>query len=267
MKNKLASVLFGLTAMTTMSQAQKYYTVDVANDALYKINVTTGVATFIGNLGTDMDGVDLAWHQGALYAKSYGSSTGNRIWQIVTTGMYAGLGLPGALLNGGGYQGAEAAGLASNGTDLYMTYSNQPPVNFYSTTFGKVNPLTGTLTPVSSIVTDADAMGYFGGKFWTVDVINSSSGYEIYKGATIPNLYVGFDTYDNSLATNPVDIEDYNASQFVAIGQTGKYVIRLNKSNGKRASFVPITGAPANAVFKGLAFEPGCGNSFYINPN
>lgn len=267
MKTKLATLSATLGVLTVSGLSQTYYTVDVTNDALYTINPTTGVAAFQGYLGTDVDGVDMAWHKGALYAKSFNTSAGTRVFQIVTTGMYSGFALPGALVNGGGYQGAEMAGLASNGTDIYVTYSNQLPVNFYSLSFGKINPWTGTITYMNNVTADADAMGYAGGKFWSVDVVAPGSGYQIYSGTFTPVTYVGGDTYDNSLATNPVDIENYSATQLVMMGQTGKNLVRIWKANGTRVVSTPITGAPSNAVFKGIAQAPGCPSWWYVNPN
>jgi hypothetical protein len=268
MNTKLAAIALGLATLSTSALAQTYYTIDVANDALYTINPTTGVATFKGNFMYDIDGVDMAWHQGALYAKTFNSVAGTRVWQVLTTGMYAGLGIGGSAINGGGYQGAEIAGLASDGTNLYVTYSNQPPTNNYSTSFGRINPLTGTITFLGSINTDADAMCYTGNQFWTMDVIAPGSGYQVYRGAAIPNVFVGGDTYDNSLATNPVDMEFYSPTQLVTVGQTGKNLVRIWRNTGKRASVVPITGAPANAVFKGIAYQPPCVSWDYLhNPN
>ena len=136
-------VLGGCLALAAVGHAQTYYTIDVTNDVLYRINVVTGVAVPVGSLGVDVDGTDMAWQQGALYAKTFGTGVGNRIYQIVTTGAFAGFAIPGGLLAGGGYQGAEAAGLASNGTALFLTYSNQAPVNFFSTNFGSVPPIRG----------------------------------------------------------------------------------------------------------------------------
>jgi hypothetical protein len=246
----------GVAALAAAGRAQTYYSIDVANDTLYTLNVLTGAATYVGALGVDVDGVDMAWHQGALYAKSFGTSNGTRIYQIVTTGMYAGYALPGAPLNGGGFQGAEAAGLASNGTSLYLTYSDQPPTNFYSTAFGKVNPITGTITFLNYISTDADAMGYTGGSFWTVDVKAPGTGYDIYKGTSSPITYVGNDTYDNTLATNPVDLEFLSATELIAVSQTGHNLVHVNRATGARGLVTPITGIPPNAFFKGIAREP-----------
>lgn len=247
-----------LVWLAALGQAQTYYTVDVTNDDLYKINVTTGVATKVGPLGIDINAADLTWHQGALYAGTNNASDVHRVLQIVTTGVFAGTALAGAPLNGGGYQGAEAGALASDGNSLYICYSNQKPVDFYSTNFGKVNPVTGTISFVSTIPTDADAMGYVGGKFWTMDVINPSSGYQLFNGTTIPNTYVGGDTYDNSLLTNPVDIENYSATLLVTVGQGGRHLVLVNKASGLRGVSTPITGIPSNAVMKGIAYDPGC---------
>lgn len=257
MRKNICSLL-AVAGFATIGNAQTYYSADVTNDVLYKINATTGVATVVGPIMADLDTVDMTWHQGALYAKSNSVNTGTRVYQLVTVGMYAGLALPGAAFNGGGYQGAEVAGLASNGTSLFMTYCNQPPVNFYSTTFGNINPLTGTLSSPQSIPTDADAMCYTGGKFWTVDVIAPGSGYQIYNGATAPNVLVGGDVYDTSLQLNPTDLEYLSSTQLIAIGQTGRFIVRLNRSNGTRISWTPITGIPNNAKMQGIAYQPPC---------
>jgi hypothetical protein len=249
-------VLGGITAFAAGAKAQTYYSIDVTNDNLYTLNVLTGAATLVGPLGVDVDGVDMAWHQGALYAKSFGTTSGTRIFQIVTTGVFAGTALPGAPINGGGYQGAEAAGLASNGTSLYLTYSDQPPTNYYSTAFGKIDPMTGTITFVSYIPTDGDAMGYTGGQFWTIDVKAPGTGYDVYRGASNPSTFVGNDTYDVTLATNPVDIEYLSATELIAVSQTGRNLVHVNRTTGARGTVTPITGIPSNGFMKGIAREP-----------
>src|SRR5688572_5750739 len=73
MLNKLKLVL-AACALSTIGNAQTYYSIDTNNDALYTVNVTSGAATFVGPLYSDLDGVDMAWHRGALYAKSFGTS-------------------------------------------------------------------------------------------------------------------------------------------------------------------------------------------------
>lgn len=256
MLNRFILACGGLAALSTLGSAQTYYSIDVTNDTVYTLNVVTGAATLVGALGADLDGVDMAWHQGALYAKSFGTSNGARIYQIVTTGMYAGYALPGALLNGGGYQGAEIAGLASNGVSLHVTYSDQPPTNFFSTSFGKVNPLSGAITFLQYIPTDADAMGYIGGQFWTMDVMFPFNGYDLYRGAAAPATFTGNDTYDTTLASNPVDLEFFSATELVTVSQTGRNLVRVSRINGARGTVTPITGIPANGFMKGIAREP-----------
>jgi hypothetical protein len=253
---RLSTLLLASTALATASQAQTYYSIDVTNDTLYRINVVNGNAILLGSLGVDVDGVDMAWHQGALYAKSFGTSNGTRIYQIVTSGMYAGYALPGAPLNGGGYLGAEVAGLASDGTTLCLTYSTQTPVSFYSTNIGTVNPLSGAITFVSTLSTDADAMCYVGGQFWTLDIINQWSGYDLYRGTPAPLSFVGNDTYDVTFATNPVDIDFFSAAKHVAVSQDGKNLVQVDRVTGLRGLITPLTGLPPTAVMKGLAFAP-----------
>lgn len=267
MLTKLLLTIAGSALLVDAARADTYYTIDVTSDVLYKINVVTGVATSVGPLGADLDGVDMAWHQGALYAKTFGTSAGNRIYQVLTTGMFAGSGLPGAAFNGGGYQGAEIAGLASNGATLFVTYSNQAPVNFFSTNFGSVNPLTGTITALNTLATDADNMSFVAGQFWSIDVIAPGSGYDLYRGATSPSTFVGNDTYDVTLDTNPVDTELYGGNWLVAVSQTGKKLVLVNRLTGARGTVTPITGTglPANFFMKGIAREPNpCARVFQI---
>lgn len=253
MFRKLILALGSFTALAAIGNSQTYYSIDVTNDVLYTINVNTGLATMVGSLGSDLDGVDMTWNQGALYAKSFGTSNGSRIYQLVTNGAFAGFAIPGAQLNGGGYQGAEAAGLAGNGAGLYLTYSNQVPIDYYSQQFGRVDPVTGLITYLSSQSTDADAMGFTGGQFWTVDIINPSAGYDIYRGATSPTTFVGNDTYDVTLDTNPVDLEYYSPTELVSVSQTGRKLVRVNRFTGLRGTVTPIAGIPANGFMKGLA--------------
>lgn len=256
MYRTLSSLFLASAALATTSQAQTYYSIDVTNDTLYRINVVNGNCIPLGSLGVDVDGVDLAWHQGALYAKSFGTSNGARIYQIVTTGMYAGYALPGAPLNGGGYLGAEVAGLASDGTNLCLTYSTQSPVSYYSTNIGRVNPLSGAITYVSSMSTDADAMCYVGGQFWTLDIINQWSGYDVYRGTSAPTTFVGNDSYDPTFATNPVDLDVFSPTKLVAVSQDGKNLVQVDRVTGLRGLITPLTGLPPNAIMKGLAFAP-----------
>jgi len=256
MIRNLSTLLLAASALATATQAQTYYSIDVTNDTLYRVNVVGGNCVLLGSLGVDVDGVDMAWHQGALYAKSFGTSNGARIYQIVTSGMYAGYALPGAPINGGGYLGAEVAGLASDGTNLCLTYSTQAPVSFYSTNIGTVNPLTGTLTWVSALATDADAMCYVGGQFWTLDIINQWSGYDLYRGTPAPTSFVGNDTYDVTFATNPVDIDVFSPAKLVAVSQDGKNLVQVDRVTGLRGLITPLTGLPPNAYMKGLAFAP-----------
>lgn len=256
--------VFGLCAvLAPVGAAQTYYSIDVTNDKLYTINPSTGAATLVGPLLADLDGVDLAWHQGALYAKSYGTVNGGRIYQIVTEGVFAGLALPGAPLNGGGYQGGEAGGLASNGVDLYLAYSDQPAPDYFSTQFSVVNPFTGTISAPTTIPTDADGMGFIGGQFWTVDVISVAGGVRIYRGNPAPNILVGVDTFDPSQATNPVDIEFFSQAEHVSVSGSGRNLIRIDRLTGMRVlPPTPITGIPSDAVMKGLARSRPCTKEF-----
>lgn len=257
MTKTLAFAAFAVSAGLAGAQAT-YYTVDIVNDQLYKIDVNTGVATVLGPLNTDLDLVDLAWHQGALYAKSVSSANGARVYQLVHTGVWAGYALAGGTLSGGGYQGAEAAGLASNGSGLFLTYSPFAPVNFSSNRFASVNPLTGAIGTPTGLNYDADSLGFASGQFWSVDVVAPGQGCDIYRGPAAPTTWVGNIAYDTMLDTNPVDVEDFSVTQLVAVGQSGKYLVRLFKATGAKGLVLPITGVPANAHMRGIARNPGC---------
>lgn len=248
---------FVVVALSAAGFAQ-YYSVDVTHDDLYTINVTTGAATYVGPLGVDVGSVDLAWHKGALYAKSFGTGNGSRVYQIVTDGAWAGYALPGSAANGGGYQGAEFAGLASNGAILAATFSNQPAGNLFANQFATVNPLSGLLGTPTLLPMDGDAMGFSYGQFWAVDIIAPGSGCDIYRGTAAPTTFVGNMSYDTTLETNPVDMEVFSTTQLVAMGQTGRRLVRVFMSNGSRGSSTPITGIPTDAVMKGIALRPGC---------
>ncbi len=261
LRTHLVSLALGLAAAAS---AQTYYTVDTVNDVLYQINPTTGVATPVGPLGVDVDQIDLAWHNGALYGKSVSTVNGVRLYQIVTTGAWAGYAIPGGALNGGGYVGAEAAGLASNGAGLFLSYSNQPPVNFFSLSFAPVNPMTGTLGASSGLSSDIDAMGFASGQFYGMDVIAPGAGCLLYRGAASPTIFVGSMTYDTTLASNPVDLETYTSAFLIAMGQTGRNLVQVNRTTGARGTVTPITGIPGNALLRGLARDPGCRSWLWI---
>lgn len=240
-----------------MAQAT-YYSIDVTNDVLYRLNAVSGNATPIGALGVNLESTDLAWHDGALYAKSYAVSSGAAIHQIVTSGVFAGRALSGAALNGSGYVGAEAAGLASNGASLFLTYSIEPVGGYTSNRFGRVNPLTGGITYLATLATDADAMGFSGSNFWSYDNINASIPSRFYRGPLWPDTYVGAIPYDTTQATNPGDMEHLNEILLLSVSTDGRNLLRIYKSNGARGAVTAISGAPANAVFRGLALEPKC---------
>jgi hypothetical protein len=244
-------------SLAAIGQAQTYYSVDVTNDLLCAVDVNTGVATALGPLQADLTSVDLAWHQGALYAKTFGGPAGNKVCQVVTNGQWIGFALQGNFLNGGTYLGAEAAGIASDGNGLYLTYSHQAPPNNFSLRFGRVEPIwSGTIAWTANLTQDTDAMGFAGGQFWGVDVINSSSGYKLYRGtsATGPTTWVGGDTYDP--ATNPVDVEAYSGTDLVAISQSGQNLVFVSRTNGTRTLVRPVTGLVAGGVLSGIARSP-----------
>jgi len=259
--------------LAPLAKAQTYYSIDVNNDVLCIVNVTTGVATPVGPVQVDLGSVALAWHQGALYAKTQGTSSGTKICQIVTDGQWIGYALQGAFLNGGTYQGAEAASIASDGSQLCLSYYPNTPTDFNSIRFGSVNPIwAGTITNIGNLIGDIDGMTFCGGHFWGIDVVNSTSGYDLYWSPTGnpgvgPTALLGGDTYDNTLATNPVQpAEDYlDASQLVCMGQTGQNLVRINKSNGKRSLVTPITGLMSGGALSGLALRPNPCGPFIIH--
>lgn len=238
-----------------------YYTVDAANDVLCAISVPGGVVTPLGPLGVDVGAVDLAWHQGALYAKTWGTPAGNKICQIVTEGHWVGIALQGQFLTGGGYlAGAEAGGIASDGNALHITYSNGNPTVQYSRLFGQINTIwSGVITPITATgMDDGDAMGFAGNQFWVIDVKQIATGYDLYKGSVVGGsinwTVVGNDTYDASL--NPTDVEDYTGVDLVAISQDGLHLVFVNRGSGKRDGNVAVTGLLPGGKLEGIAMKP-----------
>lgn len=256
----LSLVAVGSLALAAVGQAQTYYSVDVANDVLCAVDVYTGVATPLGPLGVDVASVDLAWHQNALYAKTFGSPAGNKLCQIVTDGHWLGFALQGQFLVGGGYQGAEAGGIASDENSLFVTYSVEAPGGFTSNRFGRVDTIwSGLITQVAAMPYDIDAMGFAGGEFWGIDVITPGSGYKLYHGSSAsgpmtPVASPGGDTYD--VATNPVDTAYFSPTELVAISQNGHNLVRVNKLNGTRGIVTPIVGLQPGGMLNGLALRP-----------
>lgn len=271
MFHKLELTALGALLCASVGNAQTYYSVDVVNDVLCAVNVHSGVVTYLGPLQADLAVVDLAWQQGALYAQTWGSPVGNKIYQIVVDGHYLGYGLQGGTLHGGdspGYTVGALGGLASDGTSLYLAYSISNPNNNYAGSFGTVHASwDGTITvaaPLQPIPHDIDGMGFVGGQFWGVDVISPAGGYVLYRGtsATGPITPVGGGSYD--LATNPQDLEYFNNDWLVAISQTGQYLVRVNKSTGARGTVTALTGLRPGGVLNGIAMRPNPCNKILV---
>ena len=53
MLDRISLAALASLGLAAAARADTYYTVDVTNDVLYKINVTTGVATMVGPIGAD----------------------------------------------------------------------------------------------------------------------------------------------------------------------------------------------------------------------
>lgn len=250
-----------LPLLATVGHAQTYYSIDVANDLLCIVDVDSGLVTAMGPLvscgqSADLEAVDLAWHQGALYAKTFGPPTGNKICQIVTDGHWIGAILEGNFLNGGGYQGGEVAGLASDGSFLYLTYSFGPPGDFNSLRFGSVQPAwSGNITFLGNLTRDIDAMGFTGGQFWGID-IDTAQNYHLVRGGALPNINVGTGTLNPP--TSPVDVEHYSATELVGISLDGQHVVRISRATGARTFVTPVTGLAAGGDLNGIALRPAC---------
>jgi hypothetical protein len=272
MLRKLKLVALASLLLAPLCNAQTYYTVDAANDVLYTVNVFTGIATPVGPLGVNMTNVDLAWHQGALYASDYGGPSGNRIFQVLTKGMFKGLAIPGAALTGGGYIGAGIGGIASNGANLCIAYSIETPAFNNANRFSIVNPLTGAIGAPVIVPLDVDGLGFAFANFAAINVIGPASGYDLYRGAASPSTLGGNDTYDPTLAWNPVDCEIFPVlapKRLIAVGQTGKYLVQIAYPTGLRGVAIPIAGfgLPPNFFMKGIAREPNpCARQALDNP-
>ena len=261
MFNMLRLAAVGSLLFASIGSAQTYYSVDVVNDELCAVNVTNGVVTYLGPLQADLAAVDLAWQQNALYAKTYGSPVGNQIYQIVIDGHFLGYALQGAPLNGGGYQGGEVAGLASNGVSLYLTYSTSNPNDNYSGSFGTVAAswagLITSAAPTLSPPHDIDAMGFSGGQFWGIDVRAPGTGYRLFSGGqmTGPVTLVGGENLYNP-ATNPLDVEVFDASWLVAVSQDGQNLVRINRQTGVRGAVTALSGLRPSGALNGIALRP-----------
>jgi len=242
-----------------------YYTIDVNNDVLCSITVPGGVVTPLGPLGIDVDAVDLGWHQGALYMKTWGTSAGNKICQVVTEGHWLGAALQGQFLTGGGYQtGAEASGIASDGIQLHITYSDGSPTVQYSRLFGQINTIwAGVITAdtvASPIPDDLDSLGFAGTQFYAIDVRGPSTGtgWDLYvgsyAGSTVTWARIPGGTYD--VSSNPVDIEDYSVNDLIAVCQDGLHIRTVNRSNAAAGAPIAVTGLLPNGKLEGIAKKP-----------
>ncbi len=256
----------GLLLLPTVADAQTYFSIDTTNDILCAVDVTNGLVTYLGPLQADLENCDLAWHQGALYAQTWTSPVGSKIYQIVDRGHYVGYALQGGALNGGGYSVGALGGIASNGTALHLAYSQSNPNNNYAGSFGTIAAnWQGTIVQVGATIAptfDIDSMGFGWGEFWGVDVLQpGGTAWRLYHGTVSPTTLVpgsGSATYD--VATNPVDIEVLDANRLIAVSQNGQNLIPINRTTGLPGASIPLVGLQPNGVLKGIALRPNpCG--------
>lgn len=221
---------------------------------VYKINVTSGAATAIGPLGQDFARVDLTWMFGRLFAKN--ALYSNTINEISVTGANAGNVVQTWLVKGMMYGFDKIGGLAAAGSTPYVTYSNNGL--WQAAYFGTWDFYTGWIFNDGPVGTpDSDGMGYFDNKFWIIDLVDEANGYNVVSGMW-PNAFsvIGGDLYDSNHFWNPTDIEDFSSTEMVAMGESGQWLIRLSKANGARTAVIPISGAPGDAKFEGIARSP-----------
>jgi hypothetical protein len=268
MFRKLKLVAAGLSLLPTLSHGQTYYSVDVTIDSLCAVDVYNGQVSYLGPIQANLDRVDLTWHQGALYAQTWGTPVGNKIYQLVTDGHYLAYGLQGGALNGGGYTVGAIGGIASNGSLLHLAYSKSNPNNDYSRSFGTVQAnWEGLIAPsapdVANTVHDIDGLGFFAGEFYGIDVLQPGpAGYNFYRtngpGTPVDTLVAAVGPYDET--TNPVDLEVFDNAWFVSVTQDGKHLIRINRNTGARGEHKALVGLQAGSVLKGIARRPNpCG--------
>lgn len=249
------TIAFCLAALAgKLGLCQAYYTVDTTNDWLCKVNVNTGAVSYVGYMGagTGVTTLHLASYNGHLLAVAHAYLPNTlHIRKIVVSGSNAGL----TTLFGNvwylNYGWDKIGGFDYTGSSFVIVAGSG--LNAYA--IGTWDPNTSAWTNLGAIGSaDVDGYGYFGGKSWAVDVVDPANGVRVYAAPLAPLPLIGGDVFDNSGTGNPADLADYNANEFVAMSQTGRAIVHHSKWGGNRTAVVPLTGAPVDHVFRGLAY-------------
>lgn len=244
----------GLALAGIAATAQSYYTVDTVNDWVCKVNVNTGAVTYVGYMGAGngVTTLHLASMNGSLMALAHAYLPNTlHVRKIAVTGSNAGLTTLFGNVWNLTYTTDKMGGFDYTGTSFVIVAGAAP--NAYL--FGTWDPSTSAWTYLGPVGPgDVDGYGYFGGKSWAVDVVDQANGVLTYSAPLAPLPVIGGDAFDPSGFGNPADLADLNANEFVAMGQTGKAIVRISKVGGFRTAVIPLTGAQSNAVFRGIAY-------------
>jgi hypothetical protein len=241
---ELVALLMGAFLATTLSAAPIGYSVSSnGNDHLYRIDLTTGVATDLGALSfTDAEGVEIV--NGTIFG--IGGTT-NEFWDLSLP--------PGSLIGVTGSRNGLDAGLGYNpatGT-LYNLNGDSGASSLYT-----VNTGTGATTLAGSSQFFGDNLAINGsGGAYAVDGIFADSLYSI-------NLSTGAATLVGALGLGDISVQfgsDFDSAGILwALGGSGQ-IYQINTLTGAATIQAQvrqdsITG-PTLSGFEGLAIETG----------
>jgi hypothetical protein len=183
----MATIVFNML-VSSLLNAQVFYSVDLDTDELVTINGSTGQVTTIGSLGTDIKNtvdLNLAMYNGDIYAvvtdlDNFGADLfriDRMSGQATDLGQIFAFGQPASVAEG--VYGTE------NGLRVSFTTSNTQRISSNLGTLG----LDGQISNVSNVGDDMDALAFVGGQLYSVDSQGSNDRVLVFEQE--PNNLLG----------------------------------------------------------------------------
>jgi hypothetical protein len=173
------------------TDGQLYWLSGRSDNSLYRVNTTTGAATFVGNHGvTDLFGLGLNLSNGVMYGTQFSGGTG--IFTVnQTTGAATQIGNSNDGLGGLTYiNGFGLVGIHDGGGELYVV-NTDGTTTLITSSAGGTNDSDITYDSATGLLWAAD----WSGNVYSYDVANSFSRTQVLSGQT---------SFDGIVVANPV---------------------------------------------------------------
>ena len=231
----LMAVVVAAGVVARAEGAPSFYSVDVTNDMLVRIDASSGQVINVGSLGRDVTDTDLAWLDGKLYAVSTGGGRADLLQllpAIPDTGA--------AIHLGGLSQGASAVtvaeSLAVRDGRLLVGYSTQSNIT-WSLSLGELS-LTGEVTQLAS-VHPMDLDGMATGRAGKVFAIDAEPGDGVnWLHSVEPSSLLG----SYSLSEGSVNDLAFADGQMYGIANAPDSLHRIDPADGSKLSAVALVG-------------------------